>query len=56
MTIHKTNKPRVAEDGEYATATSTLPVLQYYPARGRAEPIRCVSACVHGQLEVEGSG
>ncbi|PNW70472.1 hypothetical protein CHLRE_17g721350v5 [Chlamydomonas reinhardtii] len=44
MTIHKTNKPRVAEDGEYATATSTLPVLQYYPARGRAEPIRLVLA------------
>ncbi|KAG2449807.1 hypothetical protein HYH02_005330 [Chlamydomonas schloesseri] len=44
MTIHKGNRPLVAEEGEFAAATSTLPVLQYYPARGRAEPIRLVLA------------
>ncbi|KAG2437855.1 hypothetical protein HXX76_005473 [Chlamydomonas incerta] len=44
MTIHKGQRPLVAEEGEFAAATSTLPVLQYYPARGRAEPIRLVLA------------
>lgn len=31
----------VGQEGPHAVAEAHLPVLQYFPARGRAEPIRC---------------
>ncbi|GFR42614.1 hypothetical protein Agub_g3545 [Astrephomene gubernaculifera] len=38
--IHRGFAHHTAEDGSFAASTSKLPVLQYYPCRGRAEPIR----------------
>ncbi|KXZ51896.1 hypothetical protein GPECTOR_11g33 [Gonium pectorale] len=38
--IHRGPEHAVAEEGSFAASTSDLPVLQYYPCRGRAEPIR----------------
>jgi hypothetical protein len=38
--VHTGAAHHVAQEGEYAAATSTLPVLHYYPVRGRGEPIR----------------
>ncbi len=49
MGIHTGPEHHTIEDGSFAAATYTLPVLQYYPARGRAEPIRYVE-------EAEGEG
>lgn len=46
MGIHTGPEHHTIEDGSFAAATSTLPVLQYYPARGRAEPIRLVLSYV----------
>ncbi|GIL71693.1 hypothetical protein Vretimale_865 [Volvox reticuliferus] len=40
--IHRGAAPHFAEDGSFAASTATLPVLQYFPCRGRAEPIRLV--------------
>ena len=38
--IHENAARHVAEEGAFSAASSTLPLLQYYPTRGRAEPIR----------------
>ncbi|KAG2497343.1 hypothetical protein HYH03_004504 [Edaphochlamys debaryana] len=44
--VHTGDAPHVAEDGSFAASTPSLPVLQYYPVRGRAEPIRLVLSYV----------
>jgi len=44
MEPHPEGEKYVAEEGAYATSSSTIPVLHYYPARGRGEVIRlCLS-------------
>jgi glutathione S-transferase len=56
MSIHRNSALHVAEEGEFGAATSTLPVLQYYPVRGRAEPIRCgLHEVLHELLRLGGS-
>ncbi|GLC69166.1 Glutathione S-transferase P [Pleodorina starrii] len=40
--IHHGEAHRLAEEGSFAASVPTLPVLQYFPCRGRAEPIRLV--------------
>ncbi|KAI8471030.1 MAG: hypothetical protein J3K34DRAFT_418797 [Monoraphidium minutum] len=42
--LHEEGHTFVAEEGAYSASTSNLPVLQYFPARGRAEPIRLALA------------
>lgn len=44
MMPHKEGAAFVAQEGAYSASTSHLPVLQYFPARGRAEPIRLALA------------
>ncbi|KAF6264736.1 hypothetical protein COO60DRAFT_17832 [Scenedesmus sp. NREL 46B-D3] len=41
---HPLEQHWVAQEGAFAAATSNVPVLHYYPVRGRAEPIRLVLA------------
>eukprot|EP00882_Tetradesmus_deserticola_P010352 GHRQ01010935.1.p1 GENE.GHRQ01010935.1~~GHRQ01010935.1.p1 ORF type:complete len:266 (+),score=122.09 GHRQ01010935.1:906-1703(+) len=43
---HPLEQHWVAQEGAFAAATSNVPVLHYYPVRGRAEPIRLVLALV----------
>ncbi|WIA16837.1 hypothetical protein OEZ85_013773 [Tetradesmus obliquus] len=41
---HPPEEHWVAQEGAFSAATSNVPVLHYYPVRGRAEPIRLVLA------------
>jgi hypothetical protein len=43
-TPHAAGAPFACEEGPYSAALPSLPVLQYYPVRGRAEPIRLALA------------
>eukprot|EP00878_Enallax_costatus_P012455 GHUV01013006.1.p1 GENE.GHUV01013006.1~~GHUV01013006.1.p1 ORF type:complete len:293 (+),score=91.43 GHUV01013006.1:317-1195(+) len=43
---HPEGEHWVAQEGAFSAATSNVPVLHYYPVRGRAEPIRLTLAYV----------
>eukprot|EP00775_Hariotina_reticulata_P012906 gene12906-13032_t len=43
---HPAGEVWFAQEGAFSAATSNVPVLHYYPARGRAEPIRLALALV----------
>ena len=43
--VHAGDGPRlVAQEGAYGASSADLPVLHYFPARGRAEPVRLALA------------
>ncbi|GBF91688.1 hypothetical protein Rsub_03992 [Raphidocelis subcapitata] len=44
MQPHQAGPHLVAQEGPFSAATASLPVLQYFPARGRAEPTRLALA------------
>eukprot|EP00879_Flechtneria_rotunda_P002070 GHRR01002249.1.p1 GENE.GHRR01002249.1~~GHRR01002249.1.p1 ORF type:complete len:355 (+),score=120.99 GHRR01002249.1:291-1355(+) len=43
---HRSDEHWVAQEGAFSAATSNVPVLHYFPTRGRAEPIRLALALV----------
>lgn len=46
--VHPGPHAHVSEEGPFSASSSRLPVLHYYPVRGRAEPIRCTHLSGHG--------